>query len=178
MFNAFDIVCITIVLVFAALGFRTGIIATLIYIASGFIGMWAAHHHAEQLGLGFYAAFIFIVVMVIAGGYFLSKVLHALMFGKWDMIIGSLMGVVLGTMLTVSVVVPLTIKMPVSVQILVARSFASAHLMPTILRTIPLLDYVKLERLEKSIQGKPVDEAKELIESGKEAAEKIIKDVK
>ena len=96
MFNIFDIIVIVLVLGFGYLGFETGILASLFYILSGFVGIWAAQEFSAKIDINFYVMFFGGAGIVVLVGLFIRKLLKSIFLGNFDRVIGAFLGIFLG----------------------------------------------------------------------------------
>jgi membrane protein required for colicin V production len=101
--NWLDIVVIVVVLAFAFIGLRFGLIRAAAITAGLFVGVTLASRHDGWLGQGSCAsivAFIFIVVLVVivAGiiGHVLQRILRLIMLGWVDRLAGLVLGTFFG----------------------------------------------------------------------------------
>jgi membrane protein required for colicin V production len=151
MFNIFDAVTLAIVLLCAYFGYNTGIIASLFYMASGFAGMWAAHVYSAKLGMNFYLTFILAAAVVILIGFILGKIFKAVFLGGLDRLGGIVFGILLGIVIFVVIVFPLTKKLPVNWQKKANSSFSTAKIMPILRNYLPNINEMNIDTVKESM---------------------------
>jgi uncharacterized membrane protein required for colicin V production len=97
MFNVFDVIVIIITSLCVFFGFQTGVLASIFYILSGFIGMLAATRYSpKSTGSSFFIIFFAYSGAVILIGYILGKVFKKAMLGSFDRAAGIVLGIILG----------------------------------------------------------------------------------
>ena len=96
MFNYFDVIVIALLLGFGYLGYETGILASLFYVLSGFVGIWAAQEFSSKIDLNFYILFFTAAGIVILAGLFIRKLLKTVFLGGFDRMVGTILGIFMG----------------------------------------------------------------------------------
>jgi uncharacterized membrane protein required for colicin V production len=151
MFNGFDIVVLIVVLLTTFFGSKTGIIASIFYIASSFIGMWVAHRFSAVVGINFYLLFIVTAAVVIFAGYLISKLFHAVLLGPADRIGGGVLGLILGILIVATIVVPLIRHSPSAAKKYALSSFTTTKVLPFTEKAAPIVRRVKIEELRENL---------------------------
>lgn len=99
MFTGFDAVCTILLLATMYLGYVTGFLGSLIYLFSGFAGMWVANAYAARWGAPYLLVFIGVTVLVILLGVLMRHILSALLLGWLDRAAGAFLGALLGILI-------------------------------------------------------------------------------
>ena len=151
MFNIFDSIVIVLVMGFGFLGFETGILASLFYILSGFVGIWAAQEFTTKIGMGFYLVFFACAGIVVLAGLFIRRLLRAIFLGAFDRLIGAFLGVFLGVSVSVFIVLSFPPKVSEGTRKIVLTSYTGSHAVPFLEKFFPQAE-LKLEKVKGSIK--------------------------
>ena len=151
MFNAFDLIALAFILGFGYLGFETGILASLFYILSGFVGIWAAQEFSTKIDAKFYLFFFGGAGIVVLAGLFIRKLLSAIFLGSFDRLIGAFLGVFLGISVSIFVVLSFPPKVSDSTRKVVLTSYTGSHAVPFLEKFFPQAE-LKLEKVKGSIK--------------------------
>jgi uncharacterized membrane protein required for colicin V production len=148
MFNFFDVIVIVVAGLTAFLGFQTGILSSLFYIGSGFVGMWAAQHYAPGTGGEFYLVFVLVAGFVGLVGFVLSKMLKTVFFSTPDRIVGAVLGIIMGIALVATVFFPVAYHLPASMRKMVASSCSGTHLLPPMKKLFPRVEQLQFPEVK------------------------------
>jgi uncharacterized membrane protein required for colicin V production len=151
MFNAFDIAVLAVILLTAYFGSKTGIIASIFYVASSFVGMFVAHRYADAMGLNFYVAFLVSAAVVILIGYLIGKLMKAFFLGLFDRLGGAVLGLVLGVLIAATVLVPVASRMPEKARATAMASYTVARIGPSVRRFVPQSHRLKVEEVRDNM---------------------------
>lgn len=149
--NGFDIFALVLGLLCFYFGFHTGIIASVFYVASGFVGMWAAQAYAAKFGLNFYVAFLCAAASVALAGFILSRIFRALMLGFFDRIIGGVLGVALAVCIVAMAIVPVSSKFTPAMRSAVVSSYAVKKIVPCFRKMFPRVKHFDITELSGKI---------------------------
>ena len=147
----FDTLAIAIIAFSAYFGLRTGAIASLFYIISGFTGMWAAQHFARDPGVMFYLVFFATAGIIALIGFGLSRVAAKLLLSPFDRIAGSLLGALLGVIIVGVIMFPLTYHLSVRVQQAAQASYGGRYLLPQMQRIFPQVKQFRIPSFKKEL---------------------------
>jgi uncharacterized membrane protein required for colicin V production len=137
MFNFFDIIALAFILLGGYFGLQTGILASTFYVASGFVGLWSAHHYAARLGMNFYLLFALAAAVVILLGFLLSRLFKKMFLGKPDRLIGGLLGLCLGVLIVSMALVPAFFHLTPKARDLAASSCTGSRFLPCLEKVLP-----------------------------------------
>jgi hypothetical protein len=132
-----DGIILLLVLIIMWLGFRTGIIAGLFFVASGFGSMAAAHTYASRAHMNEALFFLIAVAVICLVGFGLSKAMKKMLLKTPDRIGGALLGLCLGVLLVAAVVMPSAERCVPSFRKAAETSYTGARVMPWIRKEIP-----------------------------------------
>jgi len=120
--NFIDLIIFLVILFFAWVGSKIGILTTISGILSGIFGSVAANLFYKKfvvflppkefsLAISYFVIFFSVSVLIFYTGYAVSKLMHLLFFGLLDRFLGALLGLLLGAvicgvLLMVAVVTP------------------------------------------------------------------------
>ncbi len=149
MFNVFDVIALLMMGFGAYFGFETGIIASIFYISSGFVGMWAAQRYVPEPGLQFYVVFLAGAGVVILAGFVASKILKSVCLGMTDRVVGAFLGLLLGFAIIATVVLPLASHMKGKTQKAVCSSFTGSRMLPSLQKAFPRVKQFEMKDLKE-----------------------------
>jgi uncharacterized membrane protein required for colicin V production len=147
MFNIFDVVVLGVLLLGAYAGSQVGILASVFYVASGFAGLSAAERFARGSNIKFYLVFVAVAAAVIGTGFLLARLFKKIFLGTLDRVAGALLGIVLGVVVTATVLLPLTRFLSARGQEKAAASYTVSHALPRLYEELPQLERFKPDRL-------------------------------
>jgi len=159
MFTIFDGITLLFLLAGAYCGFKTGIIASIFYIASGFAGMWVAQHYVPVPGVKFYVYFLAAAGGVILLGFVAGKLMRTVSLGAIDRLIGACLGILLGLAVVSTVLVPLSHHLSPKFRKAVTVSYTGSHLIPRLQKIFPQVRQFDTDEI-KSIFPLPAMPAK------------------
>jgi uncharacterized membrane protein required for colicin V production len=151
MFNFFDVIVIALLLGFGYLGYETGILASLFYVLSGFVGIWAAQEFSSRIDINFYMLFFAAAGIVILAGLFIRKLLKAVFLGGLDRMIGAFLGVFLGVSVSIFIVLSFPPKVSEKSRKVVLTSYTGSSAVPFLEKFFPQAE-LKLEQVKDSIK--------------------------
>jgi len=151
MFNIFDVIVIALLLGFGYLGYETGILASLFYILSGFVGIWAAQEFSSRIDINFYLLFFTAAGIVTLVGLFIRKLLKAVFLGGFDRMIGAFLGIFLGVSASIFIVLSFPPKVSEKSRKVVLTSYTGSSAVPFLEKFFPQAE-LKLEQVEQSIK--------------------------
>jgi len=151
MFNIYDCIALALILGGGYLGFETGILASLFYILSGFVGIWAAQEFSSKFDINFYLMFFAGSGAVFLMGLFVRRLLKAMLLGTFDKLIGALLGLVLGVSVSIFIVLSFPPKLSEKSHKVVLTSYTGSHAVPYLEKFFPQAE-LKLEKVEESIK--------------------------
>lgn len=137
MFNLFDLVAGLVIVAAGFFGYQTGLLASVFYMVSGFVGMFVAQKFAAQLGINFYVLFFLAAAVVVVAGFMLGRLLKSVFLSPADRLSGFLLGAVLGVVVVVAVAVPLAGNLLPKTKKTVETSFSVTRVMPRLQRYVP-----------------------------------------
>ena len=139
MYNSVDIICAAALLILGLFGYHTGAIASVFYLASGFVGVFIAQKFAAALHVNFMVLFVAATLALIAFGMFSRALAHLFMLGFFDRLAGFIIGVLLGAALLSVAIEPAAEKFSEPVKNKIHASFAAKKLAPSVLSKVPRL---------------------------------------
>jgi uncharacterized membrane protein required for colicin V production len=151
MFNFFDVIVIALVIGFGYLGYETGILASLFYVLSGFVGIWAAQEFSSKIDLNFYILFFTSAGIVILAGLFIRKLLKSVFLGGFDRMVGAFLGVFLGVSASIFIVLSFPPKVSEKSREVVLKSYTGSSAVPFLEKFFPQAE-LKLEQVKDSIK--------------------------
>ncbi len=151
MFNYFDFIVIGLIVCCGYLGFQTGILASLFYILSGFVGIWAAQEFSDKFDTNFYLLFFAAAGIVILVGLFIRRLLRAVFLGAFDRVIGGLLGIFLGVSVSIFIVLSFPPKLSENSHKVVLTSYTGSHAVPYLEKFFPQAE-LRLEKVTESIK--------------------------
>ncbi|MBN1621871.1 MAG: CvpA family protein [Endomicrobiales bacterium] len=152
MFNIFDSITLIIIVLSTYFGFRTGVVASLFYVLSGFIGMWAAQTFAPEPKMNFYLVFIATAGVVSVVGFVIKSVLKKLFLGWLDHTGGIILGFLLGLVIVSTVLFPVSYHLPKKMREKVVSSFLGRNFMPVLQETFPKVRQFKIDDIKEKIK--------------------------
>lgn len=153
--NYFDLVVLLLVAASVYFGYKTGIITSLFYILSGFIGMWVAQKYANGLKFDFYVVFMATAASVIIIGFVVSHLIKKLPFIWIDHLCGALLGLILGFVITGTVVFPVSYHFPKKAKDIVVASFTAEKLIPKFQKLFPKVKQFELKDIKDKMPELP-----------------------
>lgn len=166
MFNYFDVITLLIVLAACFFGFQTGIIASLFYVASGFIGMFVARTFSPGPGMKFYLFFAAGAGGAILIGFIISRILKKIFLGTLDRLSGAVLGLLFGVVLISILLLPLSGSLRGEMRKAVLSSCSGSHILPLSRKMFP--------QFEEFCNGR-IEQIEEILPQIKELPEKIIR---
>lgn len=133
----FDGLVLLLVLIITWLGFRTGILAGLFFIGSGFAAMGVAHAYAPRVRLNEFVIFLIALAVLVLIGFGLGRAMKKMLLKTPDRIGGALLGLFLGTLLVAAVVIPSAERCAPAFRKAAETSYAGARVMPWIRKELP-----------------------------------------
>jgi uncharacterized membrane protein required for colicin V production len=137
MYNSVDIICAAVLLVLGLFGYRTGAIASIFYLVSGFAGVLAAQKFSAALHVPFAVLFLAVTLGLIAFGIFSRAMARLFLLGFFDRLAGFGIGVVLGIFLLAVLLAPVSEKFSPSVKNKVHAAYVSKRLLPLVTAKLP-----------------------------------------
>jgi membrane protein required for colicin V production len=165
MFNFFDIFVLVIVGSCVYFGYQTGIIASIFYILSGFVGMWAANKFAPNPGVNFYLVFFAGAGTVVLIGFIIGKIFKKALLGMFDRVAGVVLGIILGLAITGTVVFPIAYHFPESIHNKVINSFSGKKFMPWLRKMYPDIKQFNFDDLKNKIHLPKLPDFKKTVKS-------------
>ncbi|MBN1822831.1 MAG: hypothetical protein JW803_00770 [Endomicrobiales bacterium] len=156
--NYCDWLFIGLIAVFGALGYETGIITSLIWILSGFSGMWAAQDLSGRIGVNFYAAFFAASAAVIVGGFILSRMVKIVIPRLIDGIVGAGLGLILGLTVVGLVIIPFSSGWHAGLRKGIVKSYAAKKMVPELKKIFPRVKDFDIKGLKDEADFPPVPE--------------------
>ena len=151
MFNFFDGIVLILIIGGGYLGSQTGILASLFYILSGFVGIWAAQEFSSKFDINFYLMFFAGAGAVIMVGLFIRSLLKTVLLGPIDRVVGALLGVFLGVSVSIFIVLSFPTKISENSHKTVLTSYTGSHAVPYLEKFFPQAE-LKLEKVRESIK--------------------------
>jgi len=151
MFNLFDGIVLALIMCGGYLGFETGILASLFYILSGFVGIWAAQEFSDKFDINFYLMFFAGAGIVIVAGILIRRLLKAVFLGTLDRVIGAFLGIFLGVSASIFIVLSFPPKISEKYHKVVLTSYTGSHAVPYLEKFFPQAE-LKLEKVKESIK--------------------------
>lgn len=149
--NGVDGWCILLVLISVYLGYRTGVLAMLFFLASGFAGMAAAQHFGAFPDTKFFLVLIGVSGGVIAAGMLLRKAAEAIYLGTVDRVIGGLCGALVCVCLLAAIAIPAGESAPEPIRGNVQRSYSRTRIAPVLYTRFQLIKNMHLENLRERL---------------------------
>jgi len=132
-------------------GYQTGIVASIFYILSGFVGLFMAQKYCPEPNINFYLVFAASAVCVIIIGFLIGKIFNKLLLGTLDRLGGVILGMILGIVMVGVVVFPISYHMPQSIHNKVTQSFSGSKFIPFFQRMFPKMQQFKLSDIKESL---------------------------
>lgn len=139
MYNSVDIICGAILLILGLFGYHTGAIASVFYVASGFVGVFVAQKYATNLHVNFVVLFLAVTLGLIAFGMFSRAMARLFLLGFFDRAAGFIIGALLGVALLAVALEPAAEKFSEPMRIKIHNSYTAKRLLPKALAAIPAL---------------------------------------
>jgi uncharacterized membrane protein required for colicin V production len=151
MFNYFDGIVLALITIGGYLGFQTGILASLFYILSGFVGIWAAQEFSNKFDANFYLLFFASAGVVIVAGILIRRLLKTVVLGIPDRLIGALLGIFLGVSISIFIVLSFPQKISEKSHEAVLTSYTGSHAIPYLEKFFPKAE-LRLKKVKESIK--------------------------
>lgn len=158
--NSYDLFAFILIGGCTYFGYKTGIIASLFYILSGFAGMWAAQSLVKDIDTNFYVIFFMCSGVVVFAGFFLSKILRKLFLGTVDHAGGAGFGFLLGFVIFALVIFPFSKTMSYRFRKLTYSSYSVRKIIPKFRKMFPNIREFDVEEMQKALP--PVEIPKEI----------------
>ena len=137
MYNSLDVICAAAFLVLGLFGYHIGAVASIFYIASGFVGVFVAQKYAATLHVNFIVLFVVVTLGLIAFGMFSRALARLFLLGFIDRLAGFVIGVVLGTALLSVALGAVCEKLPEPAQKKIEASYVAKHVVPVAMKKLP-----------------------------------------
>jgi uncharacterized membrane protein required for colicin V production len=146
--NLFDLLVVALLAASIFFGYKTGIVTSIFYVLSGFVGMWAAQSFSSEPKINFYLVFFAAAGVVIIAGFFISHLIKKLPFVWLDHLLGTILGIVLGFVIVGTVVFPISYHFPKHMKNKVAASFTAEKLIPKLQSIFPKVKQFNLKDIK------------------------------
>ncbi len=152
VFNGFDIIVAIFILVFCLVGFKTGIVSTLFYISSGYIGLFVASKYSAVLKMNFYLVFFLVALATIIAGLIVGQMVREAVLGAADNIFGLVFGGIFGIMFISILMFPVLNKLSWENQVYVVSSYSGSHVIPWVQKMLPPMKELSFKRVREIIE--------------------------
>jgi uncharacterized membrane protein required for colicin V production len=151
MLNVVDVVLIAFTLILGFFGMVAGLLSSVFFFLSGFIGMWAARHFGNFHDIRFYIIFALATALAIICGTVLSKFIGKIVLGAFDRILGAILGIALAVAITAVFLPRMETSVAEKTRKQILSSYTYKKILPKVNRYAPQLKHYKFKGLSDGL---------------------------